>query len=212
MHELLNEVPLVVQARTGHHRPADLHWDLLVLTVARLLAVLLHQHEDVVDSHLNLLDQLNLEDEIVVDDLLLHVGPPPHLGVEVHVHAAVVLELGLTDDVVVSEVVKARQDVAQPQDLPELPDELLLLGLRGNHLPRLEPGPQFANLLQILLQVLLVRLEEHQPAGGLVAEQGDGLIGVLLQVPEADHVAVGLDRVEDPVRARERLDESVRAQ
>lgn len=139
-------------------------------------------------------------------------APPPHLGVEIHVHAAVVLELGLTDDVVVSEVVKARQDVAQPQDLPELPDELLLLGLRGDHLPRLEPGSQFANLLQVVLQVLLVRLEEHQPACGLVAEQGDGLIGLLLQVPEADHVAVGLDRVEDPVRARERLDEPVRAQ
>ena len=47
--------------------------DLLVLAVAAGLAVLLDEHEDVVDVDLDLLDELDLEDDVVVDRLLLGV-------------------------------------------------------------------------------------------------------------------------------------------
>ena len=47
------------------------------------------------------------------------------------------------------------------------------------------------------------------PRGVLVAEQRDGVVGLFLQVAEGDDVAVGLDRVQDAVGARVRLDQAV---
>ena len=60
--------------------------------------------------------------------------------------------------------------------------------------------------------VLGVRLEEHDALRVLVAEQRERVVGRLLEVAEADDVAVRLDRVEDAVGARVGLDQSVRAQ
>ena len=51
-------------------------------------------------------------------------------------------------------------------------------------------------------------LEERDPAGVLVAEQRDCVVGVLIEVAEADDVPERLDRVEDPVGPRVRLDQS----
>ena len=47
------------------------------------------------------------------------------------------------------------------------------------------------------------------PLRVLVAEERDGVVGLLLQVAEGDDVAVGLDRVQDPVGARVGLDQAV---
>ena len=56
------------------------------------------------------------------------------------------------------------------------------------------------------------RLEEDDAAGVLVAEERDRVVCLLLEVTEADDVAEGLDRVEDPVRARIGLQQTVSAQ
>ena len=55
--------------------------------------MLLDQHQDVVDVHLNLFDQLDLEDEVLVDGFLVSGVVLAHLLVEVQVGAAVVLDV-----------------------------------------------------------------------------------------------------------------------
>ena len=59
--------------------------------------------------------------------------------------------------------------------------------------------------------VVLVGLEQHDAAGVLVAEEREGVVDRRSRFAEADDVAVGLDRVEDPVGAGERLDQAVLA-
>ena len=61
----------------------------------------------------------------------------------------------------------------------------------------------------VLGVVVGVRLEQHDAACVLVAEQRDGVVGLFLQIAEGDDVAVGLDRVQDAVGARVRLDQAV---
>ena len=71
--ELLDEVLLVAQGRAGVDGPRDLLLDLAVVAVALGGAVLLDQHEDVVDVDLDLLDELDLEHDVVVDDFSVAV-------------------------------------------------------------------------------------------------------------------------------------------
>ena len=71
LNELLDEVLLVAQGRTRGHGPVDGGSDLLVLAITLRIAVLLDEHQDVVDVDLDLLDQLDLEDDLVVDRLLV---------------------------------------------------------------------------------------------------------------------------------------------
>ena len=63
----------------------------------------------------------------------------------------------------------------------------------------------------VVAVVLGVGLEKHDAVGILVAEERDGLVGGVFEVAERDDVAVGLDGVEDAVRAGEGLDEPVLA-
>ena len=42
---------------------------------------------------------------------------------------------------------------------------------------------------------------EDNPADFLIAEEGNGLIGRVLQIAEANYIAKGLDGVQDPVGA-----------
>ena len=60
--------------------------------------------------------------------------------------------------------------------------------------------------------VLVVRLEQHDTTSFLVAEQGDGVVGLLLQIAEADDVAERLHRVQNAVRTRVGLEQPVRPQ
>ena len=132
--EVLDEVLLVAQRRAGVDRAGDLGADLLVVAVAVLVAVLLDEHQDVVDVDLDLLDQLDLEDDVVVDRLLVGVLVLAELGVQVEVDAAVVLALPVGEDLVAGEVVERGQDVLQAQDRAEQRDELLLRGLPDDRL------------------------------------------------------------------------------
>ena len=106
--------------------------------VALGLAVLLDEHQDVVDVDLDLLDQLDLEDDVVVDRLLLSRCILAELGVEVEVDAAVVLALAFGQDLVAGELVEGGQDVLQPQDLAEQGDERLLRRLADDRLAERE--------------------------------------------------------------------------
>ena len=68
-----------------------------------------------------------------------------------------------------------------------------------------------ATSLLVLAVVVVVGLEQHDAASVPVAEERERVVGGLLEVAEADDVAVGLDRVQDPVGAGERLDQAVGA-
>ena len=150
--------------------------------------------------------------DVVVDRLALDLGDPPELGVQVQVDALVVLELTLGQDLAAGEVVERCQDVPQPQDRAEQQDERLLCGLAENRCAERVQQRQLRDLRLIVGVVVGVRLEYHDAARVLVAKQGQRLVGGILQVPERDDVAVGLDRVEDPVGARKRLYQTVLAQ
>ena len=63
--------------------------------------------------------------------------------------------------------------------------------------------------LGILLQVFVVGLENDDAAGLRVAEKADSPVHGLLEVAEADDVAVALHGVEDTVGAAEGLDQAV---
>ena len=60
--------------------------------------------------------------------------------------------------------------------------------------------------------VIGVGLQDDDAAGVLIAEQRHGVVGGFFEVTEGLDVAVGLDRVQDPVDAGIRLQESVGAQ
>jgi hypothetical protein len=91
-------------------------------------------------------------------------------------------------------------------------DELLLRASPTMGDPRGYAASSSADLRGIRLVVVGIRLEEDDAARVLVAEERDGVVGLLLEVPEADDVAIGLDRVEDPVRARVGLEQAVGSQ
>lgn len=126
VHELLDEVLLVAQARAGIDRALDIGADLLVLARAFLLQVLLHQHQDVIDVDLDLFDQLDLEHHVVVDAFLLRLRYGAEFGVQIQVDTLVVLKIALAEDFIASEVVESGEDVFQPQDGAEQLDESLL--------------------------------------------------------------------------------------
>ena len=97
------------------------------------------------------------------------------------------------------EIVEGSENVLQPQDRAEQLDEGLLRRLADNSFAERESGRQFPNPRLVVLVVLGVGLEQHDALGILVAEQGQRVVGGLLQVAEGNDVAVGLDRVEDAV-------------
>ena len=78
----------------------------------------------------------------------------------VDVDALVVVELADVEDIGVGEIVEARQDVAQPQDRSEEPDESLLLALGDDHSSGLEARAQLAHPFKILLEVVGVGAQE----------------------------------------------------
>ena len=131
------------------------------------------------------------------------------LLIEVEVDALVVLQLAFSEDLVAGELVERHEDVAQPEDLSEQGDEPLLLVLSDDPDTEREVVLELDDALRVFGLVVAVRLEQDDAARILVAEQRQGVVGRLVQVPEGDDVAVGLDRVEDPVGARVRLEKPV---
>src|SRR5262249_2054529 len=146
------------------------------------------------------------------DRLLFRLGGAAQLGVEVEVERLVILVVALAEDLVARELVERRQDVAQPQDRAEERDEHLRRALAEDRLVEREQRLQFADALGVLLVVVGVRLEQYDAARVLVAEERERIVRLLLQIAERDDVAVDLYGVEDPVRARVRLNETVRAE
>ena len=171
------------------------------------LLVLLNQHEDVVHVDLNLFDQLDLKHHIVVDDFLLAlfafaVGP-----MQVQIPALILLNLSRAQRRLPGKLVESREDVLQPQDRSPQSDELLLRALPHDRLPIWELLQQLASLLHVRAVVVLIRLQQHDPAGVLVPKQLQRCVGFVLQVPEGHDVPVALHGIEDSVCPRVRLNE-----
>ncbi len=207
----MDEVALVAQLVAGGDGAFDVTNDYLVGAVG--VVVLLHQHQDVVDVDVDLLQKLDLEDEIVVDDGGVLLLPAPFL-VQIGVDAAIVLLVARAQRIVLGKVVEGGEDVAQAQDHAEQPDERLLLflahddGTGKNRLKR-ELLSQLVQAVVVLGKVLSIGLEQHHAARLLVAEQADGVAHAVLQVAEAHDVSVGLYGVEDAVGTAEGLDEAM---
>ena len=117
--EVLDEVALAAEGRARVDRAGDLGTDFFVVAVALLGAELLDEHEDVVDVDLDLLDELDLEGHVIVDAFLVPVPGLPELGIQVEIHAAVVLAVAFREDLVSRVLVEGTEDVLQPQDRTE---------------------------------------------------------------------------------------------
>ena len=70
------------------------------------------------------------------------------------------------------------------------------------------PWNLFAFLF-VAVVVFLIRFQQDNTACPFVTEKSDGLICRLIKVAEADDVAKGLDRVQNPVRSRKGLQQTV---
>lgn len=172
----------------------------------------LNEHEDVVDIDGDLLDELDLEDNVLVVDLLLVSFPfliPSEFIPQVQIDTAIVLLLTLSELVIASEFVKGSKDVFQPNDRTKEFDELLFRRLAYDGVSERILGEQIINLRGVLVQVMLVRLEQHYASGIPVSEEFERFVGGVLEISEANDVAVGLDGVEDAIGAREGLQQPV---
>ncbi len=122
----LDEVFLVPQVRAGVNGTGDLSMHFFVFAIAVLAAVVLNEHQDVVDVDLDLFDELPFKHDVVVDEFLVRGGVGAELGVEVEVDAAVVVLLPICELLVPSEIVERGQVVLKPQNLAEQLNELFL--------------------------------------------------------------------------------------
>ena len=64
----------------------------------------------------------------------------------------------------------------------------------------------------ITVVVILKALEKHDTRRILIAEQRDCVIHTTLKIAEADNIAKGFDRVQNPVRAGKRLNQAMHFQ
>ena len=221
--ELLDELLLVAKVGTRLDALDDLDDNLLVGAVA--LVVLVDEHEDVGDIDLHLLDELDLELDVVVDVLLLDAAATlaAHLVAEGEVPAGVLLHVEGRDELLVGrELVEGAEQIAHLEDGAEEADELLALLVVGDvgELADVEVGEQLADefliarvlpavLVGVAFVVFLEGAHEHDAAGFLVTEDGEGLVGGVLEIAEANDVAAVLHGVEDAVGAAVGLQESV---
>ena len=182
---------------------------------------LLHEEEDVVDVHLHLLHQLHLKLDVVVD-----VGLVVALCVllcpvsQREVDARIVLQVSLAEGVLLGKLVETGKQVSYLQDAAEELDESLLVRIGKRHLAWLCQLSQLFEIFGIAFYVLLSLLavfffrhlvvaievvfewaQDAHALGGRVAEEGETLVGGILQIAEAYDVAVGLYRVQDAVGA-----------
>lgn len=104
-------------------------------------------------------------------------------------------------------VIKGREDVAQAQNHAKQTDEILLglLALKSvaveNRLQR-ELLAQLSKTLAVFPpQIFRVRLEQHNAAGLLVAKEANSVVNAILEIAEANDIAVGLHRIENAAGA-----------
>ena len=204
--ETLDKVALVAQLIAGCD--CTFHVGDNELVGAIRVVVLLHQHQDVVDVDVHLFEQLDLEDEVVVDDGGLFLVLAPFL-VKVGVDAAVVLLVARGQRVILLEFVEGHEHVAQAQYRAEEANESLFGLFPEYQLSERELADELVEALAVLRQVLGIWLEQNDASGISVAEEADGVVDTVLEIAEADDVAVGLYRVQDAIGAAERLDEAV---
>ena len=75
--------------------------------------VLLHQHQDIVDIDLYLLDQFDLKDDIVIDVLFIPGVLPAIFVIQVDIPALIILQIPCGMRLHFFKLVKRGQDISQ---------------------------------------------------------------------------------------------------
>ena len=168
-----------------------------------LLVMFGDERNNIVYIDLDLLDQFNFKDYILVDALLIRLPSVSELVVYVDIHTLVVLHIALAEELGSLEIVKALKDIDGLEQTAEQPGKLLLLLFQHNWLTHRILLQQFIHqlavagvvlaLIIIAIIVIFVLAQQHNAASLLVPKQSQRLVGGILQVPEADNVAEGLD-------------------
>lgn len=187
------------------------------------VTIFFYQHEDIVDIDLHLPHKFHFKNNVGIDVFLLNLSLPVFL-VQIEIDALVILKLALGQDLVAPKVVKGGEDISEAEDMPEQGDKLLfhLFADDGRIQGKASQQPcyQFAVTLGVLhasirlflikaVVIVIIGLQQNNAARVLVAKQGNGLVRLLLQVPEADDIAEGFDRIEDAVGAGIGLNQAV---
>ena len=181
--------------------------------------VLGNQHKDIVNVDFHLTNKLHFKNDIVIDDFLITIGIRPQLLIQVKIVALVVLHIARGEQFIARKIVKRGKDIPQPQDCAKQRDKVLLVLLTHNGLTQRELCLQLGNqvfiavvvfaVLVIAIVIGVIILQQNDTTRIAVTKQGNGFVGFLLQIAEADNIAVCLYRVQNTVRARERLYQAV---
>src|SRR5699024_350006 len=211
---------LGAQLQTGTDGLINGHQNFLILAV--VLSILLHQHQNVVNVDLHLLDQFHLKNNIIHNTVFV-AGLGLDLLVYVVVCTGIVLKIDLRQNLMPHKTIKRRQDIPQAQDITEQNNEILFVLLSQNGLsqrealhqlldPLLIPLLFLALIVNAAIVIIFVGLQQDDAARILIAKQRDGIIGFFFQIPETDNIAEGFDRIQDTVGPGKCLDQAVHFQ
>ena len=139
--------------------------------------------------------------------------------IKVKIAALVVLHITRGKQLIAREIVKRGKDIPHSQNCAKQCDEVFFILLPDNRLTQREFILQFGNqffvavvvfaVLVIAIVIGFIVFQQNDTTRIAVTKQGNGFVGFLLQIAEADNVAVCLYGVQDTVRARERLYQAV---
>ena len=139
--------------------------------------------------------------------------------IKVKIAALVVLHIARGKQLIAREIVKRGKDIPHSQDCAKQCDKVFFLLLPDNGLTQREFILQLGNqvfvavvvfaVLVIAIVIGFIVFQQNDTTRIAVTKQGNGFVGFLLQIAEADNVAVCLYGVQDTVCARERLYQAV---
>lgn len=122
--------------------------------------------------------------------------------IKVKIAALVVLHIARGEQFIARKVVKRGKDIPQPQDCAKQRDKVLLVLFANNGLTQRELCLQLGNQVFIAIVVFAVLViaivigfivfQQNDTTRIAVTKQGNGFVGFLLQIAEADNVAVCL--------------------
>ena len=219
--EGLNQVFLTAKLETGIDRFPNINQNFFVLAVG--IVIFQNQHENVVDVDFDLPNEFHLEDDIVVDVLFFVVRFLPSGLVKVEVTALVILHLPFGENLVSFEGIEGGEDVSEFQNRTEERDKLFFVFFAHNRFVQRKlrgelfhdfrvTGVMFVVFVVVTAVVGIVIFQEHDTFRRAVAEERDSFVGRLLKISETDDISERLDGVQNPVRARVRLNQAVHSQ
>ncbi len=223
----IDEVAFVTQGRTGADGFGEQFLQSGTIRNLVFAVFLSNQLKDIINIDFNLFDELNLKGQIIVDIHHIAFGMMAVFLIQVEVNGLVVLlcKIGNIVLFVFFKTVEGVEQINHPQIRAKEPDKLFLFFLSNQwHICRVgeELLERFCNLgkadmflsvlVGIAVDIVVVRFKQHDITSVLIAKERDGIIGLLLQIAEANDVTKLLDGIEDTVRAAVGLHQSMLTQ